>query len=364
MADEQVTIRARCLCNSHTFTAPVSKQSLPLTASLCHCTSCRHSSGALFVADVPWPNKDEDLSKLKSYSFSSNTTIFSCGTCSTQMFAQASHLDGTIVFTGALENTPGLVRYGNHIFVGDTKDGGASTWLVNGPDGATLSRWVEREGSSQELSASWPERSKHAPINEASGAVASPDLTPLWCHCRGVQFFLKSGKDLASGTDKRLNGQPEKGTGRYTTHIDACDSCRMAHGVADLIHWAFVPLDHLYYSPDDAEQASGPLQTIHDLRDAVARKDPGIGTLAIYRSSERAERYHCSNCSATIFYTEHDLPDQADIAIGVLDHPDGARAEGLLAWDRSLMDHIKDTKGGWREGLASKYLDEAGKWDS
>lgn len=315
------------------------------------------------MADVPWPNKDEDLSTLKRYSFSSNTDIFSCGTCSSQMFVRGSHTDGVAVFTGALENTPNLVRYDNHTFVGDTKDGGASTWLAKGPDGTTQTRWAERYKSSQEFSGSWSERSKHASSVRASDAVASPDFTPLRCHCRGVQLFLKSGIDLASGTEKKLNGKPESKTGRYTTHIDACDSCRMALG-SDLVHWAFVALDHLYYSVEEAEQGPPPFQNIHDLRDTVARKDPKIGTLAMYRSSEKAERYHCSNCSATIFYTEHGLPDQADIAIGVLDHPDGARAEGLLAWDRSLIDHINDTKGGWREGLTAKYLHEANNWQS
>ena len=362
MASDTVEMRARCLCRKHVFTASIPRSSLPLPASACHCTSCRHNSGALFMADVTWPNEDEDLSALNKYVFSPNTDIYSCGTCSTQMFCNGQHTGrGPAVFSGALENTLGLVRYDNHIFVGDTIDGGASSWLVNGPDEKPATRWKERSLGGEQLDASWP-----GDANPSSSAdiPASPDVTPLWCHCKGVKLFLKSGKDLAAGTDKKFFKKPEPGTGKYVTHIDACDSCRLALG-SDLIHWIFVPFDHLFYSAEDISQgATPPFANMYDLRKAVSTQDPRIGTLALYRSSDRAERYHCSKCSATIFYTEHGLPEQADIAIGVLEHPDGARAESLLAWDRKHSDHIKDTVGGWREGLVHKYVDEARSWRS
>lgn len=316
------------------------------------------------MADIQWPNEHEDLSALKRYAFSKNTDIFSCSTCSTKMFCKAQHIGPAPgVFTGALENVPGLVRYDNHIFVGDTKDGGASTWLLFGPDEKPRTRWRERIGAGDELDASWPGDSDRGKSNTGDN-IPSPNYTPLWCHCKGVKLFLKSGRDLSSGTNDRLFKQPELGTGRYTTHTDACDSCRLAMG-SDFIHWAFVPIDHLYYSVEEArEGAAPPFENIQHLRDAVDRKDARIGTLTMYRSSERAERYHCSNCSATVFYTEHGLPHQVDVAIGLMDHPDGARAEGLLAWDRGHIDNIEDIRGGWREGLADRYLKEASTWSS
>ncbi len=83
MADEHVSLTAQCLCKKHTFTAPVPAAALPLEASCCHCTSCRHATGSLYFVDVEWPNPEEDLSSLKKYSLSKNINIFFCGTCST-----------------------------------------------------------------------------------------------------------------------------------------------------------------------------------------------------------------------------------------------------------------------------------------
>lgn len=363
MADEHITIKARCLCNTHTFTASLPKAKLPLDASVCHCTSCRHLTGALCLVDVHWPNEEEDVSALKCYAHSPNINFYSCPTCSSQMFCKSNFAGNSLrVITGVLDNTPGLVRYHHHSFVGDTKDGGASVWLRGGPDGHVARSWKEQCGQSEELEHGWPRPSSAERQILSPEDRAHPEFTPLWCHCRGVNFSLRSGLDLASGTNKKMSTPPSADTGKYTTHMDACDSCRRALG-SDLIYWAFVPVDHIHLTnkPSASDQN---LQTMSDLKDAVTRKDPRLGTLAVYESSEGVARYHCSKCSATIFYTETGLPDQADIAIGVLGHAEGARAEGILAWNYTNMDHMKDTTGGWRKDLTKTVLAEVTDWVS
>ena len=359
-----VTLRARCLCKAHAFTASLPASDLPLKAGACHCDSCRHNFGALCFVDVPWPNKDEDLSALHSYTFSVNTTIYSCPVCSTQLFFRKR--DSIGILTGVLENTPGLVEYEDHIFVGDTRDGGCSTLLRHAPDGTALKRWRRWSGTEgEELPESWPDDGSDPAAKAREKAY--PEFTPLWCHCRGVKLFLRNGLDLASASasgstgKKSMSTQPDPETGKYTAHADACDSCRL-HVGTDIAYWAFAAIDHLSFTdqPDDSVQGSSPpLKTIHDLRDAVSREDKRLGTLTRYTSSPGIDRYHCSTCSATFFYTEPALPDQVDIAIGVLDHPDGARAEGILKWDLGQIDHIKDTHGGWRQSLAEGVLREA-----
>lgn len=359
MDQNQVTMKARCLCNAHIFTATLPRSSLPLPASACHCTSCRHNTGALCLVDAPWPNENEDLSGLKRYAFSPNTDIFSCGTCSTQMFCRGTHTgDAPIVMTGALDNTPDLVGYDNHIFVGDTVDGGSSTWLIKGPYEKKAKRFAERSNTGHELPTTWPESTVRSSSGTMSKGEASPEFTPLWCHCKGVSLFLRAGKYVSADAAVGLFKKPEEQTGKYITQIDACDSCRLSIG-ADLVFWVFAPIDHLYYPGEKTENDKPPFQGIQDLRDAVARGDPRIGTLVMYRSSENVERYHCSNCAATFFYTESRRPGRVDIAVGVLEHPDGARAEGLLSWDLGHIGHTSDTKGGWREGLTACFLEEA-----
>lgn len=275
------------------------------------------------------------------------------------MFATTTHAPGKFfVSTGALDNTPNLLRYDRHMFVGDTKDGGASSWLMRGPgeDAPVQRRWMTHVGHSEELPVSWPDNgAKNRPELDKK---ASPEFTPLWCRCKGVNFLLKSGTDLAAGTDQQMTAPPDAASGRYMTSLDACDSCRLAVGV-DMVSWAFATVDHLYLASDPDGVSGPPFQTIHDLSDAVAQKDPRVGTLAVYKSSPGVERYHCSNCSATIFFTEHRLKHGIDVAVGLLDHPDGARAEGFLKWDHGHIDHIADTKGGWREDFTEKISQEA-----
>ncbi|KAM5383781.1 hypothetical protein ACJZ2D_001770 [Fusarium nematophilum] len=352
MEDENVTITARCLCNTHVFTSTLPRSSLPLVAPACHCTSCRHLSGALCSVAAPWPNPDEDLSRLKRYSFSPNLVTFSCETCSSQLFCRDAKTGrATYVVTGALDNVENLVTYGRHVFVGDTKDGGSSVWLRKDASGNPIRNWEQRASKSKELLHPWPTQ----PIEAESLVTQEP--TPIWCHCKGVQLLLNSGLDLAAGTDKIMSDKPDPKTGKYITHFDACDSCRLGVG-ADLIYWAFAPIDHLSFSSESSSQDST-FQNIHELRDAVERRDHRVGTLSIYSSSKGVYRYHCATCSASLFFTEEGYPDQVDIAIGVLDHPTGARAEGLLLWDYAHVDHQQDTKGGWREGLVRRALEEA-----
>ncbi|KAJ3520666.1 hypothetical protein NM208_g13618 [Fusarium decemcellulare] len=352
MEDSQVTLTARCLCNTHVFESITPKSSLPLAASVCHCTSCRHLTGALCLVCALWPNENEDLSCLKRYSFSPNIDIFSCAKCSTQLFCRDVHTLVPEVLTGALDNTDKLIKYDRHIFVGDTKDGGSSIWFRKNVDGEPIKTWDQHANESKELLELWPA----SPQNTIDQPVSS-ELVPIWCHCRGVQLFLESGHDLIGGTSKIPSNPPDLKTGKYITSLDACDSCRLCLG-ADLICWTFVPMDHILPS---AEATSSDLRfhNISELQDAVARKDPQLGTLSIYKSSENVARYHCSSCSATLFYTEQGRPGQVDIAIGVLDHPSGARAEGLLSWDYSHVDHEQDARGGWREWLVKSALEAA-----
>jgi hypothetical protein len=377
-----VTITAQCLCKAHTFTAAVPASSLPLKATACHCNSCRHCTGALYFCDTGWPEPDVDLSALKGYMASANIELFSCGVCSAQMFCRGlKEGDGACVLTGVSQNGDygkELVRYENHIFVGDTLDGGASMWIRRNADGSPAKRWTERTRKGEVLDFDWPD--SEAELESQSGSKASgdenrkasPALTPLFCHCRGVNLLLRSAVDLEGTPAEELPFYVDPKSFKYLANTDACDSCRLFFG-CDLPNWTFAGLDHIEFpgekSTSESKVDSRPFpRTVDELKAAVSaagsERDSRLGTLAFYQSSPDVERYFCSTCFASVFYACHDddRSYMVAIAVGVLAHPDGARAEGLLRWAFERVEWQEDTKGGWREGVVDCVVKEMEDW--
>ncbi|OBR06392.1 DUF636 domain-containing protein [Colletotrichum higginsianum IMI 349063] len=362
MADS-ITIKAQCLCKEHMFSASLAESALPLRAVCCHCTSCRRVTGSLYSSCAPWPNPSEDLSGLDKYSYSRHTDIFFCGGCSSKLFCRVVSTLGPAVYvvTGALENTPGLVEYSSHMFVGDTVDGGASVWLP------PAKRWNGGRGS-QELSLESSPASKGLlSASPPAGARASPSATPFHCHCRGVHLSLRSAADLKAdpaevSTTSCINPQSLK----FKASADSCDSCRLTFG-SDVNAWAFAPLTHIGF--DVAGNSSPGLpefpRSLAALRGAVTatrNRDARLGTLAVYDSSPDVERYFCSRCAANVFYAVRDRDGMVDIAVGLLHHPNGARAEGLLAWSYGKVGWDVDAAGGWREGIVTSVKSLSSEW--
>lgn len=360
---DSIVIKAQCLCKKHTFSAAVPKSTLPLEASCCHCSSCRHLTGGLYSVCVKWPSPSEDLSGLEKYSFSRNTDIFSCGTCSSQLFCRSTaHTEVPFVVTGALENTPGLVKYNSHMFVGDTIDGGASIWLPRHEYGKPAKRWREHRNESEELPMDWP--APNATPASRHNTKASTGLTTFHCHCKGVKLSLRSAVDLELDPTKEVYSWCiEPKTLRFKASTDACNSCRISFG-SDLPGWTFAPLSHISFDTESVSNPSEFPQTLGALREAVIseKKDPRLGSLAIYKSSPDVERYFCSTCSASVFYAVDDRDGMVDIAVGLLDHPDGARAEGLLAWSYGKVGWEADASGGWREQLVASTKSLQTQW--
>ncbi|CAI4212011.1 unnamed protein product [Parascedosporium putredinis] len=322
MSSDTTELVAQCLCKTHTFKSSVPSSSLPLSATCCHCDSCRHVTGAMFLVDVEWPNQDEDLSALHAYDFSPNLREFSCQSCGTRLFCKGSKPGSTLgVITGTLQNEVNLVRYDKHIYVGDTRDGGASMFMRKSHPDATPSKRFVEGSNSKELPADWPSNFD-LPDPEAQ---VTPEFTPLYCHCRGVNLLLKNATDLKDRAPDKLPFYHPGTTAETFEHLPA---------------------------------------STFDLKAAVAseNKDPRLGTLEFYQSSPDVERYFCSKCAAVVFFAVHDRPNMVDVAPGLLDHPSGARAEGLLHWNFGTMGRLEDVEGGWREKLGKGVREEAEQW--
>jgi len=311
------------------------------------------------------------LVQSQKYQFSETLFEYFCGTCFTFMFLKRNTPGAKPdVSTGTLNNdVPNLVEYANHIFVGDTRDGGASMWLrTSWKDGRPLPRWDTwhdaRVAGSKELPMDWP----GLPDPLSHSKLVEPGTTPFYCHCRGVNFLVRSARDMDHRPKEDLPPFVDPKTYRYLALTCVCDWCRSSSGV-DVPNWAFADLAHIEFPPSDTSSdstgASQPFPaSVSELKEAVSssNKDSRLGTLTFYQTSPDVQRYFCSRCAATVFYAVGRRPHVADFAVGLLDHPSGARAEGLLSWDYGRMVSATDTEGGWRNKIVTTARKECEEW--
>ena len=77
---------------------------------------------------------------------------------------------------------------------------------------------------------------------------------------------------------------------------------------------------------------------------------PAFGSLQTYHSSENVTRSFCSVCGAIVFFALSE-PNQTaertilDVAVGLLDAPEGARAEDWLEWHTERLSFREDAVG-------------------
>ncbi|KAM0544402.1 hypothetical protein ACHAO7_008805 [Fusarium culmorum] len=364
--DQNITLTAQCLCKSFTFTAEISRQKLPLEGFMCHCTSCRNVTGAMYSSDTDWPGSMDEVlhSELKRYEFTSNVSIMFCGTCSTPMFWHEHYLDKPQkigVFTGTLKDVgiKNLIRFVDQIFVGDTQDGGISPWLWNvNQDGSQPRLWRGTRDVSEQLKEDWP-ASTNSPVPEA----VSKEGIPIRCRCSGVQFvFRPSNVDFSDTTTNPIPFYIDPKSHRHLATLDPCSYCRLSVGV-EVMNWTFALPAQIEFA-EDSEKRKFPQDT-HKLKGAVQdpNRDPQYGTLAMYHSSPDVQRYFCSRCSALVFYTVDDRPDVIDVAVGLLHAPEGARAESVLTWHlgaKTMGD--EDRRESWRDAFAGSVNETSEKW--
>ena len=348
---DTVVITAECLCKEHTFNTEVSTSQLPLEGTICHCNSCRHSTGALHVTETKWPQQREnvDLSGLRSYQFSASITNWFCGTCSALLFYESvKHPSELGVFTGSLKNVDvDLVKFTKQIHVEDTGDGGSSFWFRKpNADGQEIPRYRKSSG---EPPCGWSEASSLTGLEEKQRL----ESIPIWCHCRGIELLLHRG-NYAGKERYELPWFIDPRTNKPLASFDVCDSCRMQFGT-DIVHWTFAELANISQRDGGAFP-----KAMAELKAAVDAGDSAVGTLAYYQSSPDVQRYFCKVCSTSVFYACEGRPEIVDVAIGLLEAPDGARAEGYLSWSfGDTPSWVDDTRGGWREGLVKRVLADA-----
>jgi hypothetical protein len=299
---------------------------------------------------------------LSLYQMTKNVALLFCGQCSSPMFwwerfeGQPEVLD---VLIGALEGPENveLVSTVKHAFIDDTIDGGAAPWLrTMAPGQDSIPTWRAQAKTSELLDPKWH-------VSQAKVQERGPDEIPIVCHCQGVNLVLRRGDaDFASRKREDLPFFVDPNDHKLLASFDGCNSCRKSFGI-NVMNWTFTLLKHIAFA--DTSQGNDFPPTTIELKDAVSQqtRDERLGTLAFYASSPDVQRYFCSRCSASVFYAVDDRPEMVDLSVGLLDSPDGARAESRLTW--ALGPPItwkKDAKGTWREGFVATLEENTEAW--
>ncbi|KPM41034.1 hypothetical protein AK830_g5541 [Neonectria ditissima] len=344
------TLQAAWLCGSVSQQVKLKTEDGSESLSLCHCDTCRHTSGLLCTSYYPTTAPDLSAS-LNAYCPTGTSTRYFCATCGCHLF-QARQIDGKSLEWGAAtgavtcistpSSSPG--HYASHQHVSDTGDGGLSVWMKD---------WTGHfEAETAKISAS-PSIESANPFLEAS------------CSCGNVAFHItrpnndsrrprRNFPDLMfpdKTTDEHIKQNPgdEKwwirdNGNKYLTGTCACRSCHLISGF-EVQTWAFIPSANIFFHV----LQQGGAKSIVPL-DFVTLPS---GILTSYSSSPNVRREFCGTCGATVFWHEEYPDDVIDVSVGLLRAPGGARAENWLEWWQERVSFTEEAETG-RAGSEAK----------
>jgi hypothetical protein len=254
-----------------------------------------------------------------------------------------------------LGKSDGVLEFVGHMWIEDSKDGGASDWMpAFGRKPAK--RWLVAPNESPEVPLGW----RDSKFVTSKPEETNEEKLHAHCHCGGVEFYisrpneesLKASSPLPDLLVPYNSGQsaanPENkpwwlSTDR-TKHLAgtcACDSCRRIAGF-DVVPWTFIPVANI------SLPNGGPFRR-------------GFGTLKSYTSSPGRTRWFCGTCGASVFWDGVERPTLLDVSVGLLDAKSGARAEEWLEWEtgrvsfredahnKGLIDGLEDGLRGWKK---------------
>lgn len=349
-----MTTKVSCLCGQAAHELALPQAQLPLKAYMCHCDSCRHMTGTLCwsVAFLPasHPPSQHVLDRLRSFQYSPRITLYFCPTCGSKIACRVERNprngQATVEWglsTGTLELADGPFAIMGHEHVQDTLDGGFAEFLPT-ISNKHIPCWSGQHAEGQPLSLPWMVRDRAEPSHSEGGGLKA------YCKCGGVAFWIarpsQRSADAAKGTADASSGPGldawwlYDNRTKYRASVCGCNSCRLASGM-DWVEWAFVPTVDIFMDAECKE----PLKL-------------DAGTLVSYRSSEDVKRYFCSVCGAMVFYDAEDRQYLKDIAVGLFDSPEGARAESWFWWTtgplssrQEILARAKSLAEGVEDGL-------------
>ncbi|KAF2494957.1 hypothetical protein BU16DRAFT_527884 [Lophium mytilinum] len=312
----ETTLKAHCLCNASHVSVAVPTASLPLAVHLCHCDTCRrtHGSLGLFNAHIPAPTAD--FATLTAYASSQDVKRYFCSTCGTHMLDYDAKTKEWNISISIVDGPESLWDFREHIYLQDTKDGGLGTWLAS-VGGKPLKKWAG--GAIPDSKSEFGNWEPPTP-STTDVSKSKEDILHASCHCGGASF------NIARPTPASRALLPPLATAsddtKWYASNDVCTSCRFSVGSA-IVSWAFPTVDRVTLAD------GSPYRRV-------------FGTLKEYRSSPDVSRTFCGVCGATVAYHVDDRPDLVDVAVGLLEAADGARAESWLEWRVHKLSYEED----------------------
>ena len=341
-----------CLCGHTSQTVCLTQSSEPSVLTLCHCNSCRSTSGELCTSYLTLLSPPTSFESLVEYPESEHVTRWFCRGCGAHVFVHLKRLSKFLVASGLLEAASFETQAVEHYCVDDTLDAGASQFLPKiGKQLATY--WSGIGKLSQQISLD-----EHVSRVEPSNQPTKEAKLRAQCHCGGVEYFItspdESSKDASSPWSDLLvpyhSGSSENtddvkwwlraGDTKFLAGLCACKSCRLGAGFP-IQSWAFVPKSNIFKS--DGSSLS------YD-----------IDTLQVYESSPGVYREFCNRCGATVFWHCDERPSVVDVSVGLLKANTGALAQDWLDWatervsfaedalDENLIDGLEAGLRDWR----------------
>ena len=330
--------------------------------ALCHCASCRHTTGQLFTSYVQvLPMAGPDPGIAAEYTCADGWTRLFCPTCGchvlqTGVWSGAKKwLVATGVLAGPADPDDGKdqaqIILRNHAGAKSTGDGGASVWLT------------EMDGEEM--------RHLRGADDEPTTAPAPPSAPggtlPASCDCGRVSFHLTRPDESSRlptsylpdlthaycSTDLSVIANPSdtkwwlRRGDRYLAGTCACRTCRLTSGF-EIQTWAFVPRSNIHFHLPRKDDGSSTAAVPLDFDTLPA------GILSSYGSSPDVVREFCGGCGATVFWRGRRRPELIDVSVGLL-RGDGARAEAWLDWWAGRVSFSEEAVKG-REGAEAERV--------
>ncbi|KAL8819853.1 MAG: hypothetical protein Q9223_001803 [Gallowayella weberi] len=194
------TLNLSCACRRITGSLDISHSSLPLGFELCHCSTCRHVSGQLCISVFTAPRAPNAsaptlrMTKEQPVGYQTSEELIRhfCGHCGASIYLHLPKTGDDEIATGILDQAEGILKFKQHIFLGDTQDGGLSSWL----DGPAWTGWGKGPMEEPSEKYSRPTPTAHSQTSKKDGE--SDDRLRCRCHCRGVEFYITRPNEASS----------------------------------------------------------------------------------------------------------------------------------------------------------------------
>lgn len=325
-----------CLCGGVQEPGSLlASQSLPEEACMCHCDSCRRTTGSLgtWYLTLTGRPSEKSLANATAYSTSERYTRYFCSECGCNVFI-CSEADGrwsACAGIAELKEDEGkgqknLSKITYHEWVEDAKDGGIATFLTELDAAREVPCYTTEPGESKNQTI---EKSRILQLQQTallqpkSVVAARGDFLAVSCGCGACQLHIAPP---AYGDTSEGWYVPKMDRGKYYARLCCCRSCRLTLGFP-LQPWTYIPPSQIFTTAKEPV-IFGP----------KAKETVQIEKLKHYQSSEAVLRSFCTVCGATMYYQSFDRPYIIDVSVGVLVSKFGnAMAGEWLEWDRGIV---------------------------